>query len=79
MCFQSDINCIIFKPDKRECCDIDQCFDSPCPSNSDCINDCVGYTCKCHEGFTAVGDECIEGATYTNQYAPPQPQEKWQI
>lgn len=58
-----------------ECCDENQCDDNPCPSNASCQNDCVGYTCKCNNGLTAIGDTCVNGENpYANQPTPKQKQ-----
>ena len=46
--------------EKNECCDKDQCkYDKPCPENSSCTDKCVGFECKCDEGFHMENEKCV--------------------
>ena len=45
--------------DGNLCVDIDECADSPCAENFDCINGSNQFTCDCNTArFDLVGDVC---------------------
>lgn len=42
--------------------DVNECESSPCKNGGTCLNQQVGYSCKCKGGYS--GAHCEEGDTY---------------
>ena len=47
--------------------DEDECIESPCPENSECINTAGSFVCPCQSGYELIEDMC-QGKNKPDKY-----------